>query len=109
MPVALAVPEDLTEIGDGEVAGAMLDLDENGDPVLRAVTDDRVPLTNRDLDDHKCCILSFLLMLATWLIYTWYTHSMKKHQEKLAELKDQLEEGTLKKRLGLPDDWQATM
>ncbi len=109
LPVALAVPEDLTEIGDGEVAGAMLDLDENGDPVLRAVTDDRVPLTNRDLDDHKCCILSFLLMLATWLIYTWYTHSMKKHQEKLAELKDQLEEGTLKKRLGLPDDWQATM
>ncbi len=109
LSVALAVPEDLTEIGDGEVAGAMLDLDENGDPVLRAVTDDRVPLTNRDLDDHKCCILSFLLMLATWLIYTWYTHSMKKHQEKLAELKDQLEEGTLKKRLGLPDDWQATM
>ncbi|MDE6965063.1 MAG: hypothetical protein K2P30_15725 [Lachnospiraceae bacterium] len=64
---------------------------------------DEIPLDNRELDDHKCCILSFLLMLATLIIYSWFTHSMKKRQKKLAELKDRLAEETLKRRFGIAD------
>lgn len=64
---------------------------------------DEIPLDNRELDDHKCCILSFLLMLAPLIIYSWFTHSMKKRQKKLAELKDRLAEETLKRRFGIAD------
>lgn len=74
--------------------------DEDGNITFVPITEDEIPLDNRKLDDHKCCILSFLLMLAAMLIYTWFTHSMKKRQRKLAELKDHLAEEMLKRQHG---------
>ena len=67
------------------------------------VEDEEVPLADRELADHECCILSFLLMLATLIIYSCFTHNMKKRQKKLAELKDQLAEETLRRQLGIAD------
>lgn len=89
--------------------GALIDVDENGNVTITPINEEQIPLAGGRNDDHKCCILHFLLMLAALIIYTWYTHSMKKHQKKLAELKDQLAEETLKKQLGITDDRQAKM
>lgn len=93
-----------TAVGDAPVPlGGAIVQDDDGNITVVPVEDEEVPLTNRELDDHKCCILSFLLMLATLIIYSWFTHSMKKRQKKLAELKDQLAEETLKRQLGIAD------
>ena len=78
--------------------------DDDGNIVIVPVDEVEIPLADRELDDHKCCILSFLLMLETLIIYSWFTHSMKKRQKKLAELKDQLAEETLKRQLGITDN-----
>lgn len=110
VPVEAADPG-LVAIDDEEVplAGTLIGEDEDGNITLTPITEEEIPLANRDLDDHKCCALSFLLMLATLIIYTCYTHSMKKRQEKLAELKDQLAEETLKRRLGITNDRKSRM
>ncbi|MBD5395467.1 MAG: hypothetical protein HDR71_14645 [Lachnospiraceae bacterium] len=84
--------------------GAIVDVDDDGNVTLIPITEDEIPLDNRELDDHKCCILSFLLMLLTLIIYTWFTHSMKKNQKKLEEMKDELAEVTLKRQLGITDE-----
>lgn len=89
--------------------GALIDVDEDGNVTVTPISEEEIPLAGGKNDDHKCCILHFLLMLAALIIYTWYTHSMKKHQKKQAELKDQLAEETLKKQLGITDDRQAKM
>ena len=89
--------------------GALIDVDEDGNVTITPISEEQIPLAGGRNDDHKCCILHFLLMLAALIIYTWYTHSMKKHQKKLAELKDQLAEETLKKQLGITDDRQVKM
>ncbi len=110
VPVEAADPG-LVAIDDEEVplAGTLIGEDEDGNITLTPITEEEIPLANRDLDDHKCCALSFLLMLATLIIYTCYTYSMKKRQEKLAELKDQLAEETLKRRLGITNDRKSRM
>ena len=60
--------------------------------------EEEVPLAKRDLDDHKCCVLHFLLMLAAMIVYAAYTRSMKKRQEKIAELAEELETEKLKRK-----------
>ena len=101
MPVAPA----LVAVGDAPVPlqGALIETDDDGNVTVTPITEEEIPLANKEIDDHKCCILSFLLMLATLIIYSWFTHSMKKRQKKLAELKDQLAEETLKRQLGITD------
>ncbi len=89
--------------------GALIDVDEDGNVTVTPISEEEIPLASGSNDDHKCCILHFLLMLAALIIYTWYTHSMKKHQKKLAEMKDELAEETLKKQLGITDGRQAEM
>ena len=103
--VQVVIPAALTAVGDEEVPleGALIDVDDDGNVTVIPIEEEEIPLDNRELDDHKCCILSFLLMLATLIIYSWFTHSMKKRQKKLAELKDQLAEETLKRQLGIAD------
>ena len=95
----------LVAIGDEPVPlDGVITQDDDGNVVIVPVDEVEIPLADRELDDHKCCILSFLLMLATLIIYSWFTHSMKKRQKKLAELKDQLAEETLKRQLGITDN-----
>lgn len=95
----------LVAVGDAPVPlqGALIETDDDGNVTVIPITEDEIPLANKEIDDHKCCIMSFLLMLATLIIYSWFTHSMKKRQKKLAELKDQLAEETLKRQLGITD------
>ena len=108
MAAAAALPAGaagLVAVGDEDVPlGVEAVVDDDGNVTFIPITEDEIPLDNRELDDHKCCILSFLLMLATLIIYSWFTHSMKKRQKKLAELKDQLAEETLKRQLGITDN-----
>ncbi len=105
IPVVLPVAPALVAVGDAPVPlqGALIETDDDGNVTVTPITEEEIPLANKEIDDHKCCILSFLLMLATLIIYSWFTHSMKKRQKKLAELKDQLAEETLKRQLGITD------
>ncbi|KMZ54503.1 InlB B-repeat-containing protein [Dorea sp. D27] len=52
--------------------------------------DEGVPLANRASKDHKCCILHFLLLLLALLVELGYTRSMKKRQERIFELREEL-------------------
>ena len=105
IPVVLPVAPALVAVGDAPVPlqGALIETDDDGNVTVTPITEEEIPLANKEIDDHKCCIMSFLLMLATLIIYSWFTHSMKKRQKKLAELKDQLAEETLKRQLGITD------
>ena len=53
--------------------------------------DDQVPLADQKLDDHKCCILHFLIMLLALIISIFETRSMKKRQKKLQEVREELD------------------
>ncbi len=53
--------------------------------------DDQVPLADQKLDDHKCCILHFLIMLLALIIGIFETRSMKKRQKKLQEVREELD------------------
>ena len=53
--------------------------------------DEDVPLADQNLDNHKCCILHFLIMLITLLVYALATKSMKKRQKKLQEVREELD------------------
>ena len=103
VPPALAAPA-LVVVANAQVPlDGIITEDEEGNIVVMPVEDEEVPLADRELADHECCILSFLLMLATLIIYSCFTHNMKKRQKKLAELKDQLAEETLRRQLGIAD------
>ena len=52
--------------------------------------DEGVPLANRASKDHKCCILHFLLLLLALLVEIGYTRSMKKRQERIFELREEI-------------------
>ena len=52
--------------------------------------DEGVPLANRASKDHKCCILHFLLLLLALLVELGYTRSMKKRQERIFELREEI-------------------
>ncbi len=53
--------------------------------------DEEVPLADQKADDHKCCILHFLIMLPALLISIFETRSMKKRQKKLQEVREELD------------------
>ncbi len=53
--------------------------------------DEDVPLAKQKLDDHKCCILHFLIMLLAAILYGFYTHNMKKRQKKMFEAREELD------------------
>ena len=59
-----------------------------------------VPLANQNLENHKCCILHFLIMLITTILYGYFTHNMKKRQKKLFEVREELDTELAKR--GLP-------
>ena len=50
-----------------------------------------VSLANQKLNDHKCCILHFLLMLIAAILYGFFIHDMKKRQKKNFELREELD------------------
>lgn len=81
-----------------EAVGAEITTNEEGEVEVVPVIEEEVPLAKRDLDDHDCCILHFLLMLAAMIVYAAYTRSMKKRQERIAELADELETEMLKRK-----------
>ena len=91
-------PAAVTPTPPAEPVGAEVAVDNEGNVEIRPVVDEEVPLANRDLDDHECCVLHFLLMLAAMIIYAAYTRSMKKRQERIAELADELETEMLKRK-----------
>ena len=62
--------------------------------------DNNVPLGNQKLDDHKCCVLHFLIMLLTAILYGFFTHNLKKRQKKLFEVREELDTELAKR--GLP-------
>lgn len=107
-PVAPVVPvpdDGLVAVEEEPVpTGGAVVADDDGNLTILPVEDEEVPLTNRQLDDHSCCILSFLLMLAAMIVYTCYTSSMKKRQKKIAKLRDQYEAEILRRELGLPSE-----
>lgn len=108
-PVPVPTPTPVL-IGDEEVPlGGEVTVDEDGDVNIVPVEDEEVPLANRDLDDHVCCLFHFLLAVATIIIYAFFTKSMKKRQAKVNELKDQLETELLKRKLGIADDKDQTV
>ncbi|MDO4485016.1 MAG: MBG domain-containing protein, partial [Bacillota bacterium] len=71
--------------------GATIQANADGGVNLVPVEDDKVPLAKRDLENHYCCILHFLLMLLALIALIWYTADMKRRQARIAELKDELE------------------
>ena len=77
--------------------GAAVQADDNGNVNVTPVVDDKVPLARQNLDDHDCCILHFLLMLLALIALICYTADMKKRQERIAELKDELETEQIKR------------
>ena len=100
IPVAVPAGQALAAIDDEEVPlqGALIDVDEDGNVTITPISEEEVPLAGGENDEHKCCILHFLLMLAALIIYTWFTCNMKKRQKKLAELEDRLAEEALKRQ-----------
>ena len=84
---------------NNEPVGAELRATEDDMEVV-PVVEEKVPLAKRNLDDHECCILHFLIMLIALIIYAAYTRSMKKRQERIAELADELEMELLKRSQG---------
>lgn len=91
-------------IGEEEVPlGGEVTVDDDGNVTVVPVEDEEVPLA-RDIDDHDCCALHFLLTLAAFIIYLFFTKSMKKRQAKINELRDQYETEVLKRKLGIADN-----
>lgn len=100
-PVTPVVPPVTPPVGPGfnpgtgiTTGGAAIVAGPSGD-TLTDLGDVKTPKANRTLHE-KCNILPFLFMLLTMIVVIAYTHSMKKDQEEVFELTEDLEE---KKRL----------
>ncbi|MCI8400753.1 MAG: DUF11 domain-containing protein [Lachnospiraceae bacterium] len=89
--------------------GAAVQEDEEGNIIIIPVEDPVVPLAGITIDDHRCCILHFLLTLAAVIVYICYTKSMKKHQERIAGLRDKYEIEILRRKSGVTDHERSTM
>ena len=81
------------------VANGVRDIAASVQEVLNPDEGD-VPLANQNLENHKCCILHFLIMLITTILYGYFTHNMKKRQKKLFEVREELDTELAKR--GLP-------
>ena len=71
---------------------AHISLDEDGNPTLVSASDTETPLMNLGLGDHACNVLRFLILLAAFGVAVAHTNAMKKHQSRIFELKEKLEE-----------------
>lgn len=74
--------------------------DDDGDYILTPVAEIEVPLADIDLEEHTCCILHFLLMLAAFILLTVHMRKQKKRQERVFELREKLELEKAEKELG---------
>ena len=63
---------------------------EDGGYDLTPIGELDTPLADMDLGDHTCCIMHFLLMLASLITLAFYTDSRKKHQARIHQLKQSL-------------------
>ena len=88
-------------------ADGVMQPDDNGGYDLTPVEDTPTPLANMNLDDHACCILHFLIMLLTLIIFALYTKSRKNRQLKVEELREQLAIASIQKELDLSDEDMA--
>ena len=88
-------------------ADGVIQPDDNGGYDLTPVEDTPTPLANMNLDDHACCILHFLIMLLTLIIFALYTKSRKNRQLKVEELREQLAIASIQKELDLSDEDMA--
>ena len=88
-------------------ADGVIEPADDGGYDLTPVEEQQTPLGNMDLDDHTCCILHFLIMLLTLILFALYTKSRKNRQMKVAELKEQLAIAAIQKELGLSDEEMA--
>ena len=63
---------------------------EDGGYDLTPISELDTPLADMDLGDHTCCIMHFLLMLASLITLAFYTDSRKKHQARIHQLKQSM-------------------
>ena len=63
---------------------------EDGGYDLTPISELDTPLADMDLGDHTCCIMHFLLMLASLITLAFYTDSRKKHQARIHQLRQSL-------------------
>ena len=63
---------------------------EDGGYDLTPIGELDTPLADMDLGDHTCCIMHFLLMLASLITLAFYTDSRKKHQARIHQLRQSL-------------------
>ena len=63
---------------------------DDGGYDLTPISELDTPLANMDLGDHTCCIMHFLLMLASLITLAFYTDSRKKHQARIHQLRESL-------------------
>ena len=91
---AARVYADGVVVDDPQTATDDYDLNEvERDAGTETIDEDSTPLGNMDLekdDDHKCCILHFILLLLALIVELIYTHDQKKRQERIFELRREL-------------------
>ena len=91
---AARVYADGVVVDDPQTATDDYDLNEvERDAGTETIDEDSTPLGNMDLekdDDHKCCILHFILLLLALIVELIYTHDRKKRQERIFELRREL-------------------
>jgi hypothetical protein len=104
-PPAPVAPTPSTPTGGGGTAAAVVDAqiaevpgaeetaeitDDNEE--LIEIEDTEVPLANidADSDDHTCCALHVIFMALAFVVLGFYTHSRKKHQKRIFELREKL-------------------
>lgn len=73
--------------GPGGIGGIAVQPDGDGGVQLTPIEDNPVPLA----DEHYCCIFHFLVMLAAMIVLGFYTRSRKKHQARIAEMREEVE------------------
>lgn len=99
-PTPTPAPAPTPDIPVEEPEEYVITQDEDGKYVLTPISEIEVPLADIDLDDHKCCILHFLIMLAAFIILAVHIRNQKKRQARVFELREEIELEKAKKDLG---------
>ena len=94
-PAPVAPPVEVSESGTYAIVE-----DGEGGYILTPIEEIEVPLADIDLDEHKCCILHFLITLAALIILAVYMKNQKKRQERVFELRETIELEKTKRDLG---------
>ena len=95
VPATVAPPTEESESG----TYALVE-DGEGGYILTPIEDIEVPLADLNLNDHECCILHFLIMLAAFIILAVHINKQKKRQARVFELRETIELERVKKDLG---------